>query len=94
MALLQQPVDKLNRDYITKNPIRSSVGAIAYGTVNMLELGVELTGTLRTGNSLMQRQLRMADKEAIIEEMELDIEIEKRRLALVALSTQPTLATE
>ena len=76
-----QTINKQSREYITKNPVRSSVGSIGYGLVNAVELGVEVIGTLRSANSLIHRQIRMADKESAIEEAQLDIELEKLTMA-------------
>lgn len=72
---MQTEVNKQSREYITKNPIKSSIGSIGYGLVNAVELGVEVIGTLRSANSLVHRQIRMADKESAIEEAQLDIEL-------------------
>lgn len=72
---MQTEVNKQSREYITKNPIKSSIGSIGYGLVNAVELGVEVIGTLRSANSLIHRQIRMADKESAIEEAELDIQL-------------------
>ena len=76
-----QTIDKQSREYITKNPIKSSIGSIGYGLVNAVELGVEVIGTLRSANSLIHRQIRMADKESAIEEAELDIQLAKLTMA-------------
>ena len=76
-----QTINKQSREYITKNPIRSSIGSIGYGTVNAVELAVEVIGTLRSANSLIHRQIRMADKESAIEEAQLDIELGKLTMA-------------
>ena len=76
-----QTINKQSREYITKNPIRSSIGSIGYGTVNAVELAVEVIGTLRSANSLIHRQIRMADKESAIEEAELDIQLGKLTMA-------------
>lgn len=76
-----QTINKQSREYITKNPVRSSVGSIGYGLVNAVELGVEVIGTLRSANSLIHRQIRMADKESAIEEAQLDIELSKLAMA-------------
>ena len=76
-----QTINKQSREYITKNPIRSSIGSIGYGTVNAVELAVEVIGTLRSANSLIHRQIRMADKESAIEEAQLDIELSKLAMA-------------
>ena len=76
-----QTINKQSREYITKNPIRSSIGSIGYGTVNAVELAVEVIGTLRSANSLIHRQIRMADKESAIEEAQLDIELANLTMA-------------
>lgn len=78
---MQTSINKQSREYITKNPVRSSVGSIGYGLVNAVELGVEVIGTLRSANSLIHRQIRMADKESAIEEAQLDIELSKLTMA-------------
>ena len=78
---MQTEVNKQSREYITKNPVRSSVGSIGYGLVNAVELGVEVIGTLRSANSLIHRQIRMADKESAIEEAQLDIELANLTMA-------------
>ena len=76
-----QTIDKQSREYITKNPIKSSIGSIGYGLVNAVELGVDVIATLRSANSLIHRQIRMADKESAIEEAELDIQLAKLTMA-------------
>lgn len=78
---MQTEVNKQSREYITKNPIKSSIGSIGYGLVNAVELGVEVIGTLRSANSLVHRQIRMADKESAIEEAELDIQLANLTMA-------------
>lgn len=78
---MQQTINKQSREYITKNPVRSSIGSIGYGTVNAVELAVEVIGTLRSANSLIHRQIRMADKESALEEAQLDIELAKLTMA-------------
>ena len=78
---MQTEVNKQSRAYITKNPVRSTVGALGYGTVNAVELAVEVIGTLRSANSLIHRQIRMADKESAIEEAELDIQLANLTMA-------------
>ena len=78
---MQTSINKQSREYITKNPVRSSVGSIGYGLVNAVELGVEVIGTLRSANNLIHRQIRMADKESAIEEAQLDIELSKLAMA-------------
>ncbi len=63
-----QQINTSSRTYITKNPIRSTIGSIGYGTVNAVELVVESIGTLRTLN-------RILDKQLLSMEAELDIEL-------------------
>ena len=58
-----------NREYISKNPIRSTIGAIGVGTVSSIELIVEVIGTGRTLNRILNKQL-------LNMEAELDIELE------------------
>ena len=65
---MQQQINTASRTYITKNPIRSTIGSIGYGTVNAVELVVESIGTLRTLN-------RILDKQLLSMEAELDIEL-------------------
>lgn len=65
---MQQQINTSSRTYITKNPIRSTIGSIGYGTVNAVELVVESIGTLRTLN-------RILDKQLLSMEAELDIEL-------------------
>ena len=65
---MQQQINTSSRTYITKNPIRSTIGSIGYGTVNAVELVVESIGTLRTLN-------RILDKQLLSMEAELDLEL-------------------
>lgn len=57
-----------NREYISKNPIRSTIGAIGVGTVSSIELAVEVIGTARTLNRILNKQL-------LSMEVELDVEL-------------------
>lgn len=41
MALIKTTIDPSSRQYITKNPIRSSIGAIGFGTVQGINLVVD-----------------------------------------------------
>lgn len=69
---MQQQINTSSRTYITKNPIRSTIGSIGYGTVNAVELVVESIGTLRTLN-------RILDKQLLSMEAELDIELKQTK---------------
>ena len=56
-----------NREYISKNPIRSTIGAIGVGTVSSIELAVEIIGTGRTLNRILNKQLLSMEAELDIE---------------------------
>ena len=56
-----------NREYISKNPIRSTIGAIGVGTVSSIELVVEVIGTGRTLNRILNKQLLSMETELDIE---------------------------
>lgn len=56
-----------NREYISKNPIRSTIGAIGVGTVSSIELAVEVIGTGRTLNRILNKQLLSMEAELDIE---------------------------
>jgi hypothetical protein len=60
---MQQQINTSSRTYITKNPIRSTIGSIGYGTVNAVELVVESIGTLRTLNRILDKQLLSMEAE-------------------------------
>lgn len=56
------------REYIQKNPIRSTISAVGYGTVNTIELVVDMVDTARAVNRLLHKQL-------LAMEAELDVEL-------------------
>ena len=56
-----------NREYVSKNPIRSTIGAIGVGTVSSIELVVEVIGTGRTLNRILNKQLLSMEAELDIE---------------------------
>ena len=56
-----------NREYISKNPIRSTIGAIGVGTVSSIELAVEIIGTVRTLNRILNKQLLSMEAELDLE---------------------------
>ena len=56
-----------NREYISKNPIRSTIGAIGVGTVSSIELAVEIIGTGRTLNRILNKQLLSMEAELDLE---------------------------
>ena len=56
-----------NREYISKNPIKSTIGAIGVGTVSSIELVVEVIGTGRTLNRILNKQLLSMEAELDLE---------------------------
>ena len=56
-----------SREYISKNPIRSTIGAIGVGTVSSIELAVEVIGTGRTLNRILNKQLLSMEAELDLE---------------------------
>lgn len=75
MAIIKNKIaiDQQSREYITKNPIRSSIGAIGYGTVQGINLGVD---TIDLSRDII-KLARLSLKESIIEA---DIEAKKAEL--------------
>ena len=66
MQTTKQPTTN-SREYISKNPIRSTIGAIGVGTVSSIELVVEVIGTGRTLNRILNKQLLSMEAELDIE---------------------------
>lgn len=64
---MQQQINTSSRTYITKNPIRSTIGSIGYGTVNAVELVVESIDTVRTLNRILNKQLLSMEAELDLE---------------------------
>lgn len=56
-----------SREYISKNPIRSTIGSLGYGTVNAVELVVESIDTVRTLNRILNKQLLSMEAELDLE---------------------------
>ena len=74
MALIKTTVDQNSREYITKNPIRSSIGAIGYGTVQGINAVVD---TIDLSRDII-KLARLSIRESIIEA---DIEAKKAELS-------------
>ena len=64
---MQTTTTTSNREYISKNPIRSTIGAIGVGTVSSIELVVEVIGTGRTLNRILNKQLLSMEAELDLE---------------------------
>ena len=75
MAIIKNKVviDPQSREYITKNPIRSSIGAIGHGTVQGINAVVD---TIDLSRDII-KLARLSLKESIIEA---DIEAKKAEL--------------
>ena len=75
MAIIKNKtvIDPQSREYITKNPIRSSIGAIGYGTVQGINAVVD---TIDLSRDII-KLARLSLKESIIEA---DIEAKKAEL--------------
>ena len=73
MALIKTTVDQNSREYITKNPNRSSIGAIGYGTVQGINAVVD---TIDLSRDII-KLARLSIRESIIEA---DIEAKKAEL--------------
>ena len=75
MAIIKNKVviDQQSREYITKNPVRSSIGAIGYGTVQGINAVVD---TIDLSRDII-KLARLSLKESIIEA---DIEAKKAEL--------------
>ena len=75
MAIIKNKIviDQQSREYITKNPIRSSIGAIWYGTVQGINAVVD---TIDLSRDII-KLARLSLKESIIEA---DIEAKKAEL--------------
>ena len=75
MAIIKNKIviDPQSREYITKNPIRSSIGAIGYGTVQGINLVVDTIDISRDVIKLA----KLSISESIIEA---DIEAKKAEL--------------
>lgn len=56
-----------SKEYIKKNPVRSTISALGYGAVESVELVVEVIGTARTANRIVNQQLLNFEKELIEE---------------------------
>lgn len=75
MAIIKNKIviDQQSREYITKNPVRSSIGAIGYGTVQGINAVVD---TIDLSRDII-KLARLSLKESIIEA---DIEAKKAEL--------------
>lgn len=74
-----------SREYISKNPIRSSIGAIGYGTVQGINLAVD---TIDLGRDVV-KLARLSIKESVIE-----AEIEAKKAEINGLDELAELEAE
>jgi len=98
MAITKQPVDKLSRDYITKNPIRSSIGAIGYGAVSSINVAVNTIDLVNDITIIAKETLKVSIIEARADALEAELEsfdrLETLKKELELKRNQPSLATE
>lgn len=85
MALIKTTVDQNSREYITKNPIRSSIGAIGYGTVQGINAVVD---TIDLSRDII-KLARLSISESIIE-----AQLEANKAELNALDELASLQAE
>ena len=78
-------INQDSREYITKNPIRSSIGAIGYGTVQGINMVVD---TIDLGRDII-KLARLSIKESVIE-----ADIESRKAELNGLDELAKLEAE
>lgn len=78
-------IDQNSREYITKNPIRSSIGAIGYGTVQGINAVVD---TIDLSRDII-KLARLSISESIIE-----AQLEANKAELNALDELATLQAE
>ena len=95
MAIIKNKtvIDQQSREYITKNPIRSSIGAIGYGTVQGINLVVDTIdisrdviklAKLSISESIIEAQLEAnkAELNAIDELASLQAELATKKASL------------
>ena len=86
MALIKTTtVDQNSREYITKNPIRSSIGAIGYGTVQGINVVVD---TIDLSRDII-KLAKLSISESIIE-----AQLEANKAELNALDELASLQAE
>ena len=75
MAIIKNKIviDQQSREYITKNPIRSSIGAIGYGTVQGINAVVDTIDLSRDIIKLARLSLKESIIEADIEAKNADL---------------------
>jgi len=77
-------IDKQSREYITKNPIRSSIGAIGYGAVSGINVAVNIIDLANDMTTIAKETLKVSIIEAKADSMEAEIESMDRIAVLQA----------
>ena len=87
MAIVKNKIviDQKSREYITKNPIRSSIGAIGYGTVQGINLVVD---TIEISRDII-KLAKLSISESIIE-----AQLEANKAELNAIDELASLQAE
>jgi uncharacterized protein YbjQ (UPF0145 family) len=90
-----QSIDRNSREYITKNPMRSSIGAVGFGAVQSVNLAVDVIEVSRDVVKLakfsLKESLIEAETEALKAELvgaselaELRLELENKKAQLAS----------
>lgn len=74
MAIPRQQIDHNSEAYIKKNPIRSSIGSLGYGTVSTINLAVDTVDVCRDVVKLARLSLKESLIEAETEAMLVELE--------------------
>ena len=69
-----QEINKQSREYITKNPIRSSIGSIGYGTVSAINTAVNVIDLANDVTIIAKETLATSIIEAKEERMKAELE--------------------
>ena len=69
-----QTINKQSREYITKNPVKSSIGAIGYGAVKTINVLVNVVDVLNDVTIIAKENLAISIIEAKEERMLAELE--------------------
>lgn len=69
-----QEINKQSREYITKNPIRSSIGAIGYGSVSAINVAVNVIDLANDVTIIAKETLKTSIIEAKEDAMKAELE--------------------
>ena len=85
MSIVQpKPVDRTSREYISKNPITSSIGAVGFGVCQSLNLAVDIIDVSRDVVKLAKLSIQTSVLEAQEENLIYQLESADRLATLKA----------